>query len=981
MATRAERADRHGAGGRCRRQHRGGGGGGFTGGAGGNNNAAAQIGSATTGATATFDGGSAGGGGSGGFGGGGGGGTIGGGGGGGYGGGGGGGVVRPTGGGGAVGTDGHGGGGGSYLGVYVTTSTETAGVNSGNGEVTLTYEGPIGPPSIGGGATTSAPAGSTDAPFAGVIVGDANSGSPTDTLTIHLSDANASLVESTSYTGPLSLGIDGNGDYTLGGTTAQDTAANITAALDALTLNAPTELTNPVNGVEALTFTLSDVSSGDPSAKTTDTMTADISGPLSTTTTNTFTSTGKIEDVTVSATGYYDITADGAQGGAGCTAALGGAGGGAGGAGAMAGGDVYLQAGATLEIVVGGAGAASSYSGGGGGGGSFVIESYDGAKSVDVNEVIAGGGGGGGYGGGGGSGQAGVTGGNGGNGGGYGTPGAGGAKGDAGQGGKGTSAGGGGGFTGGSGGDPGNGGSVPTSLTDAKFAGGAGYNRDGGGFGGGGGGDEGGGGGGGFGGGGGGGGSQGGGGGGGSYVNSASDGYSTIEPTQPKTGGAATVNAANAGDGEITIAAVALPVLGGAGNTVSYQAVASVVPVDPALTLSDAGSASIASATVSITGGLLPSDLLKFTSQNGITGAYDSANGVLTLSGTASVANYQTALESIAYSSTSPDLENQGQDKTRTITWAVTDGSGSASNLVTSTVNEVACFVAATRIRTADGEVAVEDLRIGDHVMTLSGAARAIKWIGVRAYDGRFIRGNRDVLPIRVRAGALGDHVPSRDLLISPRHALYLEGVLIEARDLVNGVSIVQAEKVDRVDYFHIELESHDVIFAEGAQAETFIDNDSRTMFQNVADYFALYPDEGKKRRAKKSFAPRRDEGFEIEAARQKIAERAGLVATSAPGDLRGWVEGVSADALWGWAQDSGDPQNPVSLHVLADGCVVGRVLANRFRADLRDAGLGCGRHAFQFEAPKGVDFSRAHVELRRASDGAALPCPAQCAA
>jgi hypothetical protein len=70
-----------------------------------------------------------------------------------------------------------------------------------------------------------------------------------------------------------------------------------------------------------------------------------------------------------------------------------------------------------------------------------------------------------------------------------------------------------------------------------------------------------------------------------------------------------------------------------------------------------------------------------------------------------------------------------------------------------------------------------------------------------------------------------------------------------------------------------------------------------------------------------------------------------------------------------------------MSSDALWDGCVIGRVLANRFRADLRDAGLGCGRHAFRFEAPKGVDLSTVHVELHRASDGAALTCPKKCAA
>jgi len=58
---------------------------------------------------------------------------------------------------------------------------------------------------------------------------------------------------------------------------------------------------------------------------------------------------------------------------------------------------------------------------------------------------------------------------------------------------------------------------------------------------------------------------------------------------------------------------------------------------------------------------------------------------------------------------------------------------------------------------------------------------------------------------------------------------------------------------------------------------------------------------------------------------------------------------------------------------VLADGCVIGRVLANRHRADLEDAGLGCGRHAFRFAAPKGVDLTKVHVELRRPADGCLL--------
>ena len=114
----------------------------------------------------------------------------------------------------------------------------------------------------------------------------------------------------------------------------------------------------------------------------------------------------------------------------------------------------------------------------------------------------------------------------------------------------------------------------------------------------------------------------------------------------------------------------------------------------------------------------------------------------------------------------------------------------------------VACYCRGTLIHTDRGRSRVEKLKIGDKVKTASGAARPIKWIGRRSYGGRFILGRNDILPICIKAGALGDRVPRRDLWISPHHAMYFEtaseGVLIEARDLVNGVSIVQAESVEQ---------------------------------------------------------------------------------------------------------------------------------------------------------------------------------------
>src|SRR5208282_4623992 len=90
---------------------------------------------------------------------------------------------------------------------------------------------------------------------------------------------------------------------------------------------------------------------------------------------------------------------------------------------------------------------------------------------------------------------------------------------------------------------------------------------------------------------------------------------------------------------------------------------------------------------------------------------------------------------------------------------------------------------------------------------------------------------------------ALDDNVPKHDLWISPNHAMYLDGMLIEAKDLVNGASIIQAESVESIEYFHVELDTHDVIIAEGALAESFIDDDNRFMFHNAHEYRTTYPE------------------------------------------------------------------------------------------------------------------------------------------
>ncbi len=144
---------------------------------------------------------------------------------------------------------------------------------------------------------------------------------------------------------------------------------------------------------------------------------------------------------------------------------------------------------------------------------------------------------------------------------------------------------------------------------------------------------------------------------------------------------------------------------------------------------------------------------------------------------------------------------------------------------------DVACFAAGTRIRTSRGDVPVEALRAGeDRAITASGAARRIIWVGQRNVATARHRRPADVMPVRVRRNAVAPGQPARDLLLSPDHALYLDGVLIPVRYLVNGRTIVQ-EAVARITYCHVELERHDVLLVEGLAAESYLDTGNRRAF------------------------------------------------------------------------------------------------------------------------------------------------------
>ena len=144
----------------------------------------------------------------------------------------------------------------------------------------------------------------------------------------------------------------------------------------------------------------------------------------------------------------------------------------------------------------------------------------------------------------------------------------------------------------------------------------------------------------------------------------------------------------------------------------------------------------------------------------------------------------------------------------------------------------VACFMRGTSIATEAGAVAVEALAVGDRVRTVDGESSAVLWIGSRRIACGLHPAPHDVMPVRIQAGALADGVPSRDLLLSPDHSLFLGGVLIPVRYLLNGASIVQ-ERWSEVTYYHVELERHAVLLAEGAAAESYLDTGNRSRFDD----------------------------------------------------------------------------------------------------------------------------------------------------
>lgn len=281
--------------------------------------------------------------------------------------------------------------------------------------------------------------------------------------------------------------------------------------------------------------------------------------------------------------------------------------------------------------------------------------------------------------------------------------------------------------------------------------------------------------------------------------------------------------------------------------------------LDPTLTVTAPNSFGLLhSATVTITGGnfLGENDILTATTLGtSITFFYNPALNIGFLSGADTVANYQSVLRSVTISSGIVDPTNSGANPTRTIAWVVNDGvlDSAADN---SFAEAAVCFAEGTGIATPRGDVPVEALRPGDPILTHAGAERRIKWVGQRQIDLARLGHPRHLQPVRVLAGAFAPGIPARDLRLSPAHAVLLDGVLVPVELLINGASIVRDTACRTVTYFHVELDTHDVLLSEGLATESYLDTGNRSFFANAEGPVQLHPHLGPVTRTDASCAP-----------------------------------------------------------------------------------------------------------------------------
>lgn len=162
------------------------------------------------------------------------------------------------------------------------------------------------------------------------------------------------------------------------------------------------------------------------------------------------------------------------------------------------------------------------------------------------------------------------------------------------------------------------------------------------------------------------------------------------------------------------------------------------------------------------------------------------------------------------------------------------------------------CFLRGTMIETPSGEVLIESINVGDKIKTLSDGVQTVRWIGCSR-----LRSKSSIAPVRIKAGALGDNTPNKDLLVSPHHRMVVSGwraellfgeteYLVPAKNLVNDDTITVAHDLKRLEYYHILFDKHEIVMSNGTPSESYHPN--QTSIENMdkaarAELLGIFPE------------------------------------------------------------------------------------------------------------------------------------------
>ncbi|VDC32998.1 Hint domain-containing protein [Pseudogemmobacter humi] len=170
-----------------------------------------------------------------------------------------------------------------------------------------------------------------------------------------------------------------------------------------------------------------------------------------------------------------------------------------------------------------------------------------------------------------------------------------------------------------------------------------------------------------------------------------------------------------------------------------------------------------------------------------------------------------------------------------------------SSDMLVFETTGVVCFARGTRILTPRGEIAVEALRAGDLVTTLDAGPQVLRWIGSRRIGAAELAADPGLIPVRIRAGSLGQGLPRRDLTVSPQHRILLRSrivermtgepeVLLAAKHMTGLDGLEVVGDCRGVEYFHLLFDRHQILFAEGAPAESLLfGKEARKMLRPAA--------------------------------------------------------------------------------------------------------------------------------------------------